>query len=184
MLWFHPNRYSSLVTAHCPLPTMLLYIARHAWAHEHGDPRWPDDSKRPLEAGGAKRYRRVVELLAERGFEPAVIATSPYVRCRQTADIVAEHTKGSPEIVELAALEPGSDFEALVEWTRKNADAGCVCWVGHSPDVNKLAGALLGDNGADLRFAKGSVAAFRVDGEVGYGCGELHWLVTAKILGE
>jgi phosphohistidine phosphatase len=162
---------------------MYLYIVRHAWAHEHGDPRWPDDSQRPLEAGGAKRFRRVVEALGERGFEPGVIATSPYVRCRQTADLVAKHVAGSPAVVELDALTPGSDFETLLEWTRQSAEAGSVCWVGHAPDVGMLAGALVGDNGASVRFAKGSVAAIRVDGELGYNCGELHWLATAKMLG-
>lgn len=162
---------------------MLLYIIRHAYAHERGDPRWPDDSQRPLEKQGARRFARVVKRLAKRGFEPGVIATSPYVRCRQTADIVAAHAPGEPPVVELAALEPGSDFDALVEWTRQSIDVAPIAWVGHEPDVGKLAAALLGDQDAGLRFAKGAVAAIRFDGEPRYGGGALQWLVTAKILG-
>ena len=42
---------------------MFIYIARHAWAHEFGDPRWPDDSQRELEVDGAERYMRVVEAI-------------------------------------------------------------------------------------------------------------------------
>jgi len=162
---------------------MIIYIVRHAYAYERGDPRWPDDSQRPLAKRGVKRFRRVVKRLARRGFEPGVIATSPYVRCRQTAEIVAEHAGQSPAVVELAALEPGSDFESLVEWTRQSIDAAPVVWVGHEPDVGKLAAALLGDNDAGIRFAKGAVAAIDVEGEGGYGRGTLQWLATAKILG-
>jgi phosphohistidine phosphatase len=162
---------------------MFIYIVRHAWAYEHGDPRWPDDSQRPLEDEGAERFARVVKRLLDRGFEPAAIATSPYVRCRQTADIVAAHAEGSPDVVELPALEPGSDFATLCEWTQQHADGESVAWVGHAPDVSLLAAALTGDGGAGIRFAKGAVAAIRVDDEVGPACGELHWLATAKLLG-
>jgi phosphohistidine phosphatase len=162
---------------------MFLYIVRHAWAYEHGDPRWPDDSKRPLEAEGAERFRRVVELLAARDFAPEVIATSPYLRCRQTADIVAAGTPQSPGVVDLPALTPGSDFEELMKWSRKQKVAS-ICWVGHSPDVERLAAALISDGGdANVRFAKGSVAAIKIQSELERGAGELHWHATAKLLG-
>ena len=89
----------------------------------------------------------------------------------------------APEVVELEALTPGSDFEALVEWSREFADRDSVCWVGHAPDVSYLAAALVSDATAGIRFAKGAVAAIRVDGVIGPNCGELQWLATAKLLG-
>jgi phosphohistidine phosphatase SixA len=95
---------------------------------------------------------------------------------------VAENVSGSPEVVELDALKPGSDFEALAEWTRRQ-DGEAVCWVGHAPDVGRLASALVSDGEASLRFAKGATAAIRVDGTVGRESGELCWLATAKMLG-
>jgi len=69
---------------------MFIYICRHAWAGERGDPKWPDDSLRELTPEGIDRYTHVVKTLATRGFAPAQIATSPYVRCRQTAEIIAK----------------------------------------------------------------------------------------------
>jgi phosphohistidine phosphatase len=160
---------------------MHIYIIRHAYAYEHGDPRWPDDSKRPLEPEGAKRFERVVKLLADRGFKPEMIATSPYVRCRETADIVAAHVTGKSKVVELPALKPGSDFEALVEWSQsQKADA--VAWVGHSPDVEWLAASLIGQD-ANIRFAKGAIASIGIDDPLEPGSGQLQWLATAKILG-
>src|SRR5262245_56319407 len=162
---------------------MFIYIVRHAWAFEHGDPRWPDDSQRPLEEEGAERFARVVDALLPRGFEPHVIATSPYVRCRRTADIIAARAPDSPKIVELDALTPGSDFDALVEWSRKFVRNEGLAWVGHAPDVSYLAAELLGDGAAAIRFPKGGVAAIRVRDEIEAGSGELQWLATAKLLG-
>jgi len=161
---------------------MFIYIARHAWAHEFDHPRWPDDSQRELESDGAERYMQVIETLAERGFEPDAIATSPYVRCRQTADLISQHTVHQPAVTELAALEPGSDFSALIEWSRET-DCNSICWVGHAPDVGNLTAALIGDPRANIRFAKGAIAAIRYYSDIGPACGELYWHATAKSLG-
>ncbi len=164
------------------MSSRYLFVARHAWAYEFGDPRWANDSQRELEPEGAERYRRVVETLAEREFAPEIIATSPYVRCRQTAEIIARHTTHQPEIVELSALEPGSDFAALCAWSRQT---GCdrICWVGHAPDVGFLTAALVGDDCAAIRFAKGAIAAVRLDSKTDFSRGELYWHTTAKSLG-
>ncbi len=161
---------------------MFVYLARHAWAGHHGDPGWGDDSLRELSPEGAERYARVVEALAARGFAPARIATSPYARCRQTAQIIARHVAGEPTIDELEALEPGSVLEDLVAWTNEQGGAD-VCWVGHNPDLQWLAAALVGDGAASIRLAKGSVAAVRFDGGACAEVGELYWLATAKSLG-
>lgn len=163
---------------------MFIYIARHAWAGEHGDPRWPDDSLRELTPEGIDRYSKVVKALANEGFDPDRIATSPYARCRQTADLIAKHVVGNPVIDELQALEPGSDLETLVQWSNDHAaNVESLCWVGHSPDVEWLTGALIGDGTTRIRFAKGAVAAINFDDEIASASGELYWHVTAKLLG-
>src|SRR5687768_9503315 len=137
---------------------MLIYIIRHAYAYEHGDPRWPDDSQRPLEGEGAERFRRGARELADRGVKPEAIASSPYVRCRQTAEIFAEETGGKAEVVELDLLAPGSDLDGLVRWSRQQ-QVESIAWVGHSPDVEFLTAALISEGEANVRFAKGAVAA-------------------------
>jgi len=161
---------------------MFIFIARHAWAGERGDPQWPDDSLRELTPQGIQRYTKVVKALAGRGFEPGRIATSPYTRCRQSADIIARHLGGHSMIEELESLEPGSDLDSLIEWTANQGGLD-VCWVGHSPDVEDLAAALISDGSARIRFAKGAVAAISFDGEATIGGGELYWSATAKSLG-
>ena len=55
--------------------------------------------------------------------------------------------------------------------------------MGHSPDVEWLAAALIGDGTTRVRFAKGSIAAINFEDDIAPGNGELCWLVTAKSLG-
>jgi len=163
---------------------MDLFIIRHAWAGHYGDPDWPDDSQRPLTEDGKRRFARVVEALAQRDFRPQIIATSPLVRCRQTADIMAESISACPDVVELSALEPGGDPQALLRWTIGQAEQyEGIAWVGHAPDVGRLTATMIGDPGGWVRLAKGAVAAIRFDDLPEVGSGELRWLVTAKQLG-
>jgi phosphohistidine phosphatase len=164
---------------------MDLYILRHAWAAEAGDPRWPADRLRPLTDLGRKRFAEVASKLVERDMKPSLIATSPLLRCVQTAETLAAEIHHRPEIVELDALQPSSDFEALIAWTSQQVTAGhtSIAWVGHAPDVDYFACRLIGATTAMIRFAKGAAAAIRFEGMPRSGAGELRWLVTAKILG-
>jgi len=161
-----------------------VYVIRHAWAEDRDLFQWPTDRERPLTREGRKRFAAMMERLVQRGFRPQVVATSPLVRCRQTAEIVTEVAAPEAPIIDLEALEPGSNLESLLAWTAREADdQGQVAWVGHAPDVGWLAGRLIGTRAADMRFAKGAVAAIRFAGYPAVGEGELRWFVTAKVLG-
>jgi phosphohistidine phosphatase len=163
---------------------MIVYIVRHAWAADRDDPKWPDDALRPLTEEGRERFAGIVKLLVGRDFAPEVVATSPLVRCRQTAEVISKHAPGKPKVVEREELAPGSDLEGIVQWTNREAgNRKQVAWVGHAPDVSDLAAALVGDSKGAIRFAKGGVAAIDFDGPVRPGAGELRWLLTAKVLG-
>lgn len=160
---------------------MRLFIIRHAWAEEPG-PQWPDDSSRPLTSDGRKRFRKMVELLGERGFAPQVVATSPYVRARETAELLAKHLPHTPRLETLDALRCGSDVAEALRWT-----AVCggeqVAWVGHMPDVAEMTAALIGDKNVGIDFSKGAVAAIDFGGPAAQASGVLRWFVTAKLLG-
>lgn len=161
---------------------MLLYVIRHAWAEERDDRRWSDDALRPLTLDGQKRFAKMLKRLVDAGFAPTVIATSPLVRCRQTAQLTVESLSGKPKVVPLDCLSPGSDLTALIQWTTKQGETD-LAWVGHAPDVSHLAARLIGSGESEIRFAKGAVAAIRFDDPIQAGGGELQWLATAKLLG-
>jgi phosphohistidine phosphatase len=161
---------------------MLLFIIRHAWAFERDLEQFPDDRLRPLTPDGQKRFRKVVKNMIKRGLTPEVIATSPLVRCVQTAGIVAELLPDNPAVSELDALTPDSDLDAMIAWSAHHTGRD-IAWVGHAPDVDNMAAALLGASGGNIRFAKGAMAAIEFDQHVAAGSGTLQWLVTAKVLG-
>ena len=164
---------------------MNLYIIRHAWAEQRDSARWPDDSERPLTSEGMARFRKMLGLLRGRELELSLIATSPYVRCDQTARLTSEAFNPPVPVEELEALEPGSNLAAMVEWTNARIAEGNenIAWVGHAPDVDHLAAYLIGDGRSFLRFAKGAIALIRFDDRIVPGEGELRWLVTGKVLG-
>ncbi|MBN2580394.1 MAG: histidine phosphatase family protein [Pirellulales bacterium] len=163
---------------------MDLYIVRHAWAGQFGDPQWPDDRRRPLTEEGKERFAVLAALLAERGMKPTRIAASPMVRCLETARLLAKAMSSPAEVVEREELLPDGNVESLLAWTAKQVPTQSqIAWVGHAPDVGFLTLALIGNPSGSLRFAKGAVAAVRFDGKPQLGAGELRWLVTAKMLG-
>jgi phosphohistidine phosphatase len=163
---------------------MLLYLVRHAWAGEADQSQWPDDSLRPLTDEGRKRFDQVAKALASRGVAPELVATSPLVRCRQTAEILVKRVVSRPKLVDVPALAPGGDLEQIIAWTeREAADLAKVAWVGHNPDVEDYLADLLGGENLRVRFTKGAVAALEFPGPPARGQGELRWLVTAKMLG-
>jgi phosphohistidine phosphatase len=161
---------------------MLLYIVRHAWAEDRDPEQFPNDDLRPLTSDGTKRFAKTVKRLVVGGFCPSLIATSPFVRCRETAEILVKRLDNGARLVELDALKPGSDLAELVRWTAEQRDEA-IAWVGHAPDVSELAAALIGDGIPSIRFAKGATAAIEFTDKIALGKGELNWLATAKLLG-
>ena len=81
-------------------------------------------------------------------------------------------------------LRSGGHLEELLAWTDRQAQQHeQIAWVGHCPDVNHHAAALLAGSDGWIRFGKGTIAALRFDGPPRHGAGQLRWLVTAKVLG-
>jgi len=162
-----------------PTLTTHLYIARHAVAEDVA----PDggDSSRRLTPKGRKRFSRMVRRLIDAGLEIDLVATSPLVRCQETAEILAEELLNRPNVVTVSSLAPSSDWQSLVEWTVEQ-DAARVAWVGHAPCVGRLLAEAIGDGSASLRFDKGAIASVTLGDGLGQP-GELEWLVTPDVLG-
>ena len=164
------------------LLTTHLFIVRHAVAEESGP--GIDDHGRRLTPRGSKRFARMIGRLSRlvtSGLEIDLVATSPLVRCRETAEILAGACAGRPRIAVVDALAPSSNWQELVEWTVEQ-DAARVAWVGHAPCVGRLVALSIGDASAAVRMDKGAIAAVSLDDGLGQP-GELDWLVTPDLLG-
>lgn len=160
--------------------TTRLYIIRHAVAEDAAP--GVDDHARRLTKKGRKAFVRLVRSLEEEaGLAIDLVATSPLVRTRETAELLAETLSSQPRIEVVEALAPSSDWRSIVEWTVQRG-AAHVAWVGHAPCVGRLVALSIGDGSAAIRMQKGAVAAIRLDDGPGQP-GELEWLVTPGLAG-
>jgi phosphohistidine phosphatase len=71
------------------------------------------------------------------------IFTSPLVRARQTADLLAAGVRGRPTVKLLDALAPGHPPATVMAQLAKSAKRRCIALVGHEPDLGELAAQLI-----------------------------------------
>jgi len=159
---------------------VTLYVVRHAIAAERGE-QYPDDTKRPLTPRGMTRFRQAVKGLTALGVTLDQILTSPLVRARQTADIMAEEFPGRPPVVETRALAPGASFESLIDALAEYARYREIALVGHEPGIGGVAARLVAAQ-RPFDFKKGAICRIDVDALPPAAPGQLRWFVTPKIL--
>jgi phosphohistidine phosphatase len=157
-----------------------IFLIRHGVAEERGE-AWPDDTKRPLTPGGTSRMEKAARGLARLDITFDVILSSPLVRARQTADIIAARAGGHPPIVNTDALAPGSDYAAVVAALEKHVRKGRIALVGHEPGIGELAARLIGSRHA-VEFKKGGVCRIDLDEIPPTGPGNLRWMVPPRFL--
>ena len=68
---------------------MDIYLIPHRIAYEPGEPGYEDDTQRPLTDKGRDKMRKVARVLKRLNLKPNVILSSPYLRARETAEILA-----------------------------------------------------------------------------------------------
>ena len=163
---------------------MQLLVIRHAKAEDALDFARSGQSEvlRPLTESGRKKMQRAAAgLLSEVEFID-VLAASPLLRARQTADIVAEAYVGRT-VMELDALAPGGDPDELLEWLRGHSDVSVVAIVGHEPSLGEFIGRLLcGREKSVIALKKGAVCLLDLDPDVTPGKARLVWSLTASQL--
>lgn len=157
-----------------------LYLVRHAIAAPRGD-EWPDDDKRPLDVRGVSRFKEAVAGLRKLGVEVDEIFTSPLVRARQTADLLAAGLPGKPPVRTLDALAPGHEPRSVMAQLARAVRRRRVALVGHEPDLGELAAHLVGA-GRALPFKKGGVCRIDVESLSSRRAAALTLLVTPKLL--
>jgi len=157
-----------------------LYLIRHGIAAERGE-NFPDDTKRPLTNEGAQKLRKEAKALVVLDLTFDVILTSPLVRTRQTAELVAAAFHNPPPIVTMASLAPGAAHTAIMEELSKQHRRHRIALVGHEPGIGELAGRLLGVR-RPLEFKKGAVCRIDVSALPPAGPGQLRWFLTPRIM--
>jgi phosphohistidine phosphatase len=163
---------------------MDLYLLRHAIAVERGTPGYRRDRDRPLTPEGEKKMRRIARGLQALELSFDVILSSPFVRARQTAEIVAKLFQTEDRLVFTDALAVGGDHQALIrELQDRYSKAGDVLLVGHEPSLSILISTLLGGGASlSIMLKKGGACKLSVD-SLAYGrCATLEWLLAPNQL--
>lgn len=157
-----------------------LYLIRHAIAADAG-PSCPNDEDRPLTEDGINRFRLQVRGLRGLDVVPDVILTSPLLRCRQTAGLLAEELGGGIPVDVLNALRPGGHVSDVLAGIGERRRAGSIALVGHEPSIGYLASTLIGATGP-MPFKKGAVCRIDVGGFPPHGPGVLVWMLPPGVL--
>lgn len=149
---------------------MRLYLLRHGKTEAHN----VSDAQRRLTPAGVARIQTAARVMTRLNIRPARIFSSPRVRARQTADIVAE-ALGCP-VAERAALDYGfsaADLPAL--FTSLPPDSDLLC-VGHNPFLPMVVHELCG---AHVAMKPGGLARLKLDPAASHGF--LEWLIAPRV---
>jgi phosphohistidine phosphatase len=154
-----------------------LCLLRHA--HAGDSTTWEQaDELRPLTEKGRRQSERVGHLLAAAGFAPDVLLTSPLVRARETAEIVADII--GARVREEPRLGEPLDLATLDAILHDAGNPRRVLIVGHDPDFSELVSELAG--GSPIFMRKGTLARIDVERPLAPGSGDLRWLVPPDLL--
>ena len=135
-----------------------LALMRHGQATGQG----PDAALLPE---GAAQLNRLARRLADEGWQPGAIVTSPYRRARESANVVAAALGITVETHVLHELLPeGDPLEALDALLDLLVERSPILVVTHLPIVGLLVQGLTGEQ---VAFAPGTFAELQVDGEAG-----------------
>ena len=162
--------------------SMNIYLLRHGIAVEQGTAGHSKDSSRPLTSKGERKLWQIAEAMEALELSFDVILSSPYVRTRQTADIIAEAFNGRGKVELDDELAPSGNTKTLVERlaARKPAPED-VLLVGHEPYLSELISLLVaGDRGLSVLMKKGGLCKLEVESLRPSRCATLAWLLTPK----
>ena len=122
---------------------------------------------------------REARAIAELALDLDRIVSSPLLRAKQTAEIVAERL-GSPEkLVEDQRLAEGFNFERLRAILAEHRGAKAIMLVGHEPTMSQTVARAIGGGAIELK--KAALAGVEFDGAAGQN-GTLLCLLPPKIL--
>ena len=156
---------------------MIVYFLRHADA----EPDAARDFDRKLTVKGLEQAEKAGKFFIRSGLIPSLILTSPVVRARQTAKIVARHL-GDADLVEERWLACGMSPESCLRELAPYFHHDSVLLVGHEPDFSETISALVGlPDPARLHVRKASLTAVDLTA-LSPGAGHLEFLVPSRLM--
>jgi phosphohistidine phosphatase len=164
---------------------MNLYLIRHAIAVDEGTPEYEEDSQRPLTDKGKKKMRQIAKGLRALGVEFDLILSSPYIRAKETAEVLADVFKIKKDVIFSNNLMPMGDPDLLIAEMNEKYSETSVALVGHEPFLTALIGLLVSENASiDMTLKKGGLCRLSADDLHHTRKATMDWLLTPGILVE
>lgn len=166
---------------------MELILFRHGLAGDREEfaKKNLDDHLRPLTLKGRKRVQKFAIRMTDWVPEVDLIVSSPFVRARQTAEILTQ-IYFETKVVEAAELTPQSPPAAFAKWLKVHGrEYKRIIAVGHDPQLSSIASHLLaGKNEPFLGLKKGGALALEMESfeQAQSGAAQLSWLVPPKFI--
>ena len=164
---------------------MNLFFLRHGVAVERDPQSFPDDSRRPLTLKGEDRVRLVCDALQALELSFDAILSSPFLRARQTAEIIAGSLGLRRALQFHNDLAPTGDPQALLRFVNRiSPKPENLLLVGHEPYLSELLSMLIsGQADALIDLKKNGLAKIEVTQRLKLGqCATLNWLLTPRQL--
>src|ERR1051325_2682639 len=164
---------------------MKLYILRHGDAGDHPDPRFENDDERPLTRKGTQRTKALARALRQWEVTFDLILSSPLVRARETAEIVASGLRLKQRLECTDHLAPSGHVEKLVDHLnglRPPPESALL--VGHEPYLSNLISLLCaGGPRLWLTLKKGGLCRLEIEQLRAARCADLEWLLAPRPIG-
>lgn len=160
---------------------MHLILVRHGPAQDRDEfaARGRPDPERPLTDAGRRKTRDAAAGLARVVEAPVRIVTSPYVRARETAEIISAACDSAP-VRSVSALAPGGRRDRVLAGL---GVSGSAILVGHEPDLGMLLGWLVtGRLEVWHAFKKAGAACVTFAGRPTPGTGGVEWILPPNAL--
>ena len=159
---------------------MNIYLLRHGLAEDQS--QTGKDSDRSLTGKGERKLRQISEGMEALHLEFELILSSPYLRARQTAEIIADAFNARKALEFTENLKPNGDTQALVEQvTSRKPVPNNVLLVGHEPYLSELISLLVsGSPISTVVMKKGGLCKLSVHLLKVGRCASLEWLLTPK----
>ena len=161
---------------------MNLYVLRHGIAVEPGTPGYEQDAERPLIPKGKRQLRQIAAAMEKMGLRFDLVVSSPYLRAKQTAEIIVESLKLEERIRISDALTPEGDPTILIRQLNELKPAPeSLLLVGHEPNLSRLIAWLTsGHTDMVINLKKGGLCKLEAESLRAGRCAALAWLLTPK----
>jgi phosphohistidine phosphatase len=158
---------------------MKLYLMRHAIAVPRGSSQFPKDADRPLTLDGREKLRLACQGLKKLKLDWDLIASSPYLRAKQTAAVVAEIFEMGTFIRECQELAPNSTTPDLMALLSTLPAKQSLLLVGHEPALSlHLSYFLAGHDRCRFKIKKAGIFALEFAGHPKLGQATLLWMLA------